>query len=188
MHQSRCQRRSGGFTLVEALVAVGLTTILMWGLLQLYASARRFSSTVTMEAALCSAGRAVLERMVRELSSATVRETYDLQITGGDLGSVSFHAPVGDDGEIVHIDYYIWDDDGKNVLMRREGSTSASFGLNVENFKVTCIDADGTAFSSSKSFPDELPMAVSLEILLSDRNHRATIALSSSAFLPGSGL
>lgn len=184
--------RSAGFTLIEALVAVGLTTILLWGLLQLYTSATRFSSTVTLEAELCSAGRAVLERMTREIGSASVRDdTHSLAIAnmGSQFSSIAFYAPVGDDGELVLVRYYTQDVDGKRVLMRDVEGTDASFGLTVQRFTITAIDDDGTELASGgKAFSDELPIAVNLELLLQDRDQRATIALSSSAFLPGSGL
>ena len=187
-------RQSAGFTLVEALVAVGLTTIMMWGLLQLYTSATRFSATVSVEAELISAGRAVLERMVREISTATVRQDgHDLDIAGSDLSTISFYAPLGDDGnEVVRVIYNTATDPatGRDTLVRTVDGNSASLGLDVQRFRVTYIDANGNMPSSatfSKSFSSELPMAIHIEILVSDVKNRATIALTSSAFLPGGG-
>jgi hypothetical protein len=169
-------------------VAVGLTTVMLWGLLQLYTSATRFSSTVTIEAELCSAGRAVLERMARETASATVRETgHTLVINnGGDFDTLSFWAPVGDDGEVVQVAYGTTDVNGKQALVRTVAGNPAQLGLNVERFNITHIKTDGTSggpYSSS----DELPLAVQFEILTRDTKGRAVIALSSSAFLPGGG-
>ena len=187
-------RQCAAFTLVEALVAVGLTTILMWGLLQLYTSATRFSATVTVEAELVSAGRAVLERMVREISTATIRQPgQNIAIAGSDLSTISFYAPLGDDGnEVVQVTYNTATDPatGRDTLLRTVDGNSASFGLDVQRFRVTYIDANGNSPSAatySKTFSTELPMAVHIEILVSDVKNRATIALTSSAFLPGGG-
>ena len=189
---AKADRKCSGFTLVEALVAIGLTTILLWGLLQLYSSATTFSSTVTTEAELCSAGRAVLERMTREISSATIRDSHLIAITGsGDFENFSFYAPIGDNGaEVVRVQYRANGSGTTRTLERNlgDGSNWASFGLNVERLKFGHIEADGTTGSGPKTFSNELPMAVNIEIRFSDRKKRATIALTSSAFLPGSGL
>jgi len=184
-------RKCAGFTLVEALVSVGLTTILMWGLLQLYTSATRFSATVSVEAELVSAGRAVLERMVREISTATVRDNYRIGISTSEFSAISFYAPIGDDGNEVAQVWYRADGSGTRRDLQRkvEGEADySSFGLDVERFRVTYIDENGVDRQGNGTPMSELPMAVHIEILVSDVKNRATIALTSSAFLPGGGL
>jgi len=189
-------RKCSAFTLVEALVSVGLTTILMWGLLQLYTSATRFSATVTVEAELVSAGRAVLERMVREISTATIRQPGQNIViaSSGEFSAIAFYAPIADGGNEVAQVWYRADGSGTRRDLQRKVAGEAdysSFGLDVERFRISYIDANGNTPSSatfSKTFSTELPMAVHIEILVSDIKNRATIALTSSAFLPGGGL
>ncbi len=118
-HLHPCRpRRSGGFTLVELLVSVGLTAVMMWGLLQLYTSATRFSATMFTEAELVSGGRAVLDRMSHELASAATPDTgylrLEFSVDGnpvtlqpGNFDFVQFVAPVGTDGQLAHVCYRI---------------------------------------------------------------------------------
>ena len=76
----------------------------------------------------------------------------------------------------------------KRALERRVGVDPwASFGLKAERLKFSYIKADGTHGSGAKTFTNELPLAIGIELRISDRKDRATIALTSSAFLPGSG-
>ena len=71
-------------------------------------------------------------------------------------------------------------------LERRAGTGDwASFGVNVERFDITALRADGV--ESNGPYTDALPVAVSIEIRIRDSKDRATIALTSSAFLPGGG-
>ncbi|MBM3957322.1 MAG: prepilin-type N-terminal cleavage/methylation domain-containing protein, partial [Gemmatimonadetes bacterium] len=110
-------RRSGGFTLVELLVSVGLTAVLMWGILQLYTSATRFSATMFTEAELVAGGRAALDRMSRELTSAATLDVgyIKMEFTPPDSNPVTFQpgtfdfiqfvAPVGTSGQLAHVCY-----------------------------------------------------------------------------------
>ena len=215
MLMPRLLRRSRprGFTLVEALVAIGLTTILLWGLLQLYSSATAFSSTVTVEAELCSAGRAVLERMVRELNGAVY---VDRPAPTPDLGymkisrnkvseevyfdAIQFVTAAAEGDKLVHIKYHATGTGSSRALKRAvndsaspsnstatDGAEGDPFGLNVESIKIEYLKSNGTQGSSYGSL-SSVPMAINIEIRFSDRKNRATIALTSSAFLPGSGL
>ena len=122
---SRRRRAARGFTLVELLVSVGLTAILLWGLLQLFTSATKFSSAVSTESELCGAGRALLSRMIREVTACAPLTTGYIRIvrTGDGFDSIQFVAPasgaatqydkvplgsrgVADDGsQLVHIKY-----------------------------------------------------------------------------------
>ena len=185
--------RRAAFTLVEALVAVGLTSLMLWGLLQLFTSATTFSSTVTTEAELVSAGRAVLERMVRETSAASLLDSHTLVIgaDSGEFETLSCYAPVGNDGaEVVQVQYRATGASGSTTraLERKAGTGPwAPFGLNVERLDISYIDANGTAGTGAKTFSTTPPLAIGIEIRMSDTKQRATIALTSSAFLPGSG-
>lgn len=111
-----------GFTLVELLVSVGLTAILMWGILQLYTQATRFSATMFAEAEMVTGGRAVLERMCHELASAATLDVGYLQITrdpSSGLDTLQFVAPVGPDGEMADVCYQVrQDSDGTYMLYR----------------------------------------------------------------------
>ncbi|HUT36772.1 MAG TPA: prepilin-type N-terminal cleavage/methylation domain-containing protein [Planctomycetota bacterium] len=122
-----CLRRRGGFTLVELLVSVGLTAMMMWGLLQLYSSATRFSATMFAEAELVAGGRAVLDRMCHELTSAATLDVGYLKITNdgaaagtGGFDTLQFVAPVGPNSEMAHVAYQIRDVDaqGNGMLYR----------------------------------------------------------------------
>lgn len=186
----RRTRRRAAFTLVEALVAVGLTSLMLWGLLQLFRSATTFSSTVTTEAELVSAGRAVLERMAREISAATTLDSHSIVLGGsGGFETLSFYAPLGDDGTKVIQIQYRTSGSGTTRSLERKADTGpwAPFGLNAERLDFSYIDADGNAGSGPKTFSTRPPLCVGIEIRVSDTKERATIALTSSAFLPGSG-
>ena len=50
--------RASGFTLIEVMVAVALTTLLLWGLLQVFREASRFSRAVQADSDLCAGGPA----------------------------------------------------------------------------------------------------------------------------------
>ena len=123
-------RRRGGFTLVERLVSVGLTAVLMWGLLQLYTSATRFSATMFTEAELVSGGRAVLDRMSHELASTATRDVGYLKISNDsvldgttglthDIDRIEFVAPVGGDGENAHVCYSLRPVSGGGFMLYR---------------------------------------------------------------------
>jgi prepilin-type N-terminal cleavage/methylation domain-containing protein len=124
---SRRRGAARGFTLVELLVSVGLTAILLWGLLQLFSSATKFSSAVSTESELCAAGRALLNRIAREVAACAPLQSTSGYIrivsTGDGFDSIQFVAPasgaatqytqvpsgslsVADDGsQLVHIKY-----------------------------------------------------------------------------------
>lgn len=112
MHLRPRTQRRGGFTLVELLVSVGLTSLLMWGILQLYSTATRFSSSMFTEADLVAGGRACLDRMSSELASAApldvgyLKITYDAATTNRCDG-IQFAAPIGDGGQLVHVWYRV---------------------------------------------------------------------------------
>lgn len=197
--------RTSGFTLVEVLVAVGLTAILLWGLLQLFSNATRFSSAVSSESDLFAAGRAALERMVRELESAATLDVAYLRISdSGDFDTIQFVAPVAQGGtKLAHVKYYTKDVDGAQVLHRGTNDTSSldspaacdgkSFGLAVERFNITYLahDYGGTEHSGglvAAHGGTDMPRSVRIEVRLRDPKGQAAITLQSGAFLPGAGL
>jgi len=116
---SRRPKAAWGFTLVELLVSVGLTAILLWGLLQLFTSATKFSSAVSTESELCASGRALLARMTREVAGIAPLTTGYIRIfnKGDGFDSIQFvgaasglgsqlPANAPDDGSLLaHIKY-----------------------------------------------------------------------------------
>ena len=118
--------RSAGFTLIEVMVAVGLTAVMLWGLLQLFTSATRFSSAVTTETELCAAGRAALERMCYELSQAALPSVAYLYIDsdGSGFDTLRFVAPVGEGGKsYLHVRYRAIGSGTTRTLVRATNST-----------------------------------------------------------------
>jgi len=179
---------SAGFTLVELLVAVGLTSILLWGMLQLFTSAQRFTTTLSAEAELCAMGRAVLERMTRELSTTVPPPNGIIPVMpdGGDFDSIRFKAPVVDGGITVGDVTYATSGSGSSqALERTVDGAPAPFGVNVSRFNVQYIDDTGTPRDGT---PAEMPRAIRIEIRLEDPRGQAALTLASSAYLPGSGM
>ncbi|NQT50512.1 prepilin-type N-terminal cleavage/methylation domain-containing protein [bacterium] len=211
MHLGRCPCRTSrraGFTLIEIMVSVGLTSIMLWGLLQLFTSATRFSSVVVNETELCAAGRAVLERMVREISSAAPPAIAYLHIdddSTGNFDAIRFVAPVGNRGrEMVHVKYHAVGTGGRRQLMRATeedhalGSApsapeynDAAFGVEIEGLTIRYISATGAITSgnySAAGLNDVLPRAVLLEVHLREVNGLARITLSTGVILPAGGI
>jgi hypothetical protein len=191
------------------MVAVGLTAVMLWGLLQLFTSATRFSSAVTNETELCAAGRAALERMVREITAAAPPNVAYLNIDGsGGFDYIEFVAPVGKGGaEMLHVKYHALADADGYVLARSSAGVSglagmdaapatygeqASFGVRIEGLTIRHIPPGGsepshTSFSASGE-DDLLPPAVLIELRLSDQRGLARITLSSAATLVAGGI
>jgi len=216
-------RRGGtarGFTLVELLVSIGLTALLLWGILQLYTSATRFSAAMFSEAELCAGGRAILDRLCHELTSAATLDVGYLKITNtGGFATIQFVAPVGEGNALSHVLYKV--DTGEHVgyLSRGtmapvsnnqipeqsafeeegEGKQYHPLGVKVDSFKIEYIDhgsSTGEPVSTTKTWQDAdatdgtidpMPRAVLVEIAVSDPKGRASIVLSSGAFLSASG-
>lgn len=202
----RASRRAG-FTLIEIMVSVGLTSIMLWGLLQLFTSATRFSSAVINETELCAAGRAVLERMVREISSAAPPAIAYLHIdddSAGNFDVIRFVAPVGDRGrEMVHVKYHAVGTGGRRQLMRATeedhalgsapttGYKDAAFGVEIEGLTIRYISVTGviTSGNYSAAGPNAvLPRAVLLEVHLREANGLARITLATGVILPAGGI
>ncbi len=198
-------RHRAGFTLIEVMVAVGLTSIMLWGLLQLFTSATRFSSAVTNETELCAAGRAALERMVREIGSAAPPDVSYLNIVkSAPFDTIRFVAPVADGGNtMAHVKYHVVTQGGRKILHRAVEAGSglsgapatydddASFGLEVEALSIKHITSGGNVSSGGVSVSGSgaiSPRAVLIELRLRDRKGLARITLSSGAILPGGGL
>jgi len=203
-----------GFTLVELLVAVGLTAILMWGLLNLYSFATRFSRTMFNEAELCAIGRAALDRLCRELASAAPLDVGYLQIkNNGVADEIRFVAPVGNGATYAHLRYHLKTDDTPPGLYRAikapaedneipTGDDSGTpIGVNVIGFNVTYIQEGSSTPSEpsdqeSRTWRDDdvtdgvqrLPRAVLVEITVADPASGAAVTLSSGATLGASGM
>jgi prepilin-type N-terminal cleavage/methylation domain-containing protein len=110
-----------GFTLVELLVAVGLTSVMLWGILQLFSSATRFSSTVTAQAELCASARTVLDRIVREVQAAATLDTGYLKIIDQTDGTV--------DADILQFVGRITDSSGNTRLGHIQFAISSGTGM-----------------------------------------------------------
>ena len=210
-------RRARGFTLVELLVSIGLTSLLLWGILQLYSSATRFSAAMFSEAELSAGGRAVLDRLCHELTSAATLDVGYLKITNADgFASIQFVAPVGEGNTLAHVLYNVDEDnylsrgtktpvsgtdipDESSLETTGEGVQYHSLGVKVDSFKIEYIDhgsSSGEPVSTDKIWKDadstdatieSLPRAVLVEIATSDPKGKASIVLSSGAFLSASG-
>lgn len=204
IRQRRRLHRRGGFTLIEVMVAVGLTSIMLWGLLQLFTTASRFSSAVTNETELAAAGRAALDRMAREIGSAAPPDVSYLRIIKSPpFDTIQFVAPVADGGNtMAHVKYHVVTQGGRKVLHRGVNDTSglssapgayddASFGIEVEALQIRHITSSGNVSTSPVSVSGSgaiSPKAVLLEIRLRDTKGLARITLSTGAILPGGGL
>jgi len=148
---------------VELLVAVGLTAILMWGLLQLYTSAVRFSTAMFAEAELCAGGRAALDRLSHELTSAATLDVGYMTMTNNTgepsrmlIDEIRFVAPVGVDNQLAHVRYYV-DDKGelrRAVLEPSDGAPLSdkdataslngdTLGINVRRFNISYVESSG---------------------------------------------
>jgi|GEM_PF-1694561 len=153
------------FTLVELLVSVSLTALLMWGILNLYSSATRFSATVFTETELVGGARAVLDRMCQELGSMTPLDVGYLKITRDTVGadssadSIQFVAPVGDNGALADVLYELRLDNGRYMLYRgiktpatingpappdRNAYAASPMGVAVDSMRILYIDDDTT--------------------------------------------
>lgn len=207
---------SEGFTLIELLVAVGLTAILMWGLLNLYSLATRFSSTMFNEAELCAIARAALDRLCRELASAATPDVGYLCIANNGVNDeIQFVAPVGDGATLAHLRYYLDSEANPPGLYRGVKTpvednelptgydSQTPIGVNVIGFNVQYMD-----YTSSSSTPQEpadqeekvwkdddvtdgiehLPRAVLVEITVADPRSDTTVTLSCGAHLGASGM
>jgi len=163
MHLRPRTQRRGAFTLVELLVAVGLTSLLMWGILQLYSTATRFSSTMFTEADLVAGGRAALDRMCSELASTApldvgyLKITYDPGATTNRFDGIQFVAPIGDGGQLVHVRYRV----DNNGMLTRDTSTATPttdapsdssystpptpLGVKADSLRIRYIDTDSTS-------------------------------------------
>jgi hypothetical protein len=191
-------------------VAVGLTAILLWGLLQLFTSASKFSSTVAIESELCAAGRAVLTRISREVAGAAPLYLAYLKIDdNGEFDGLQFVAPVAGGGtRLAHVKYGPKDTSGSYRRLGRKvkeptgdsdklsqvvaisESDLELLGVNVERFNIRYIDAGTSVVTSgSKTFTssDKMPQAILFEIRLRDPKGQASLTLSSAAYLPAAG-
>jgi prepilin-type N-terminal cleavage/methylation domain-containing protein len=163
-------RSRRGFTLVELLVAVGLTSVMLWGILQLFTSATRFSSTVTAQAELCASARTVLDRIVREVQAAATLDTGYLKIIDStktidgetvDADMLQFVGRITDSSgntRLGHIQFAISSETGmieRNIdppagpdgLDESQASfasaDAATFGLKIDGFNVRYIPMTG---------------------------------------------
>ena len=214
---------SRAFTLIELLVAIGLTAIILWGLLELYSSATRFASTMFTEAELCAGGRAVLDHFCRDLTGASTLSIGYLRIINGEddpnIDAVQFVAPVGEGGQLLHVIYRVHPVT-KTLIRGVKGPvedntiptnltdyTDSPLGVRVERFNVQYVDngsssgdpidvqlneatkdvtwRDDTPTDGTSS---RLPCAIFIEIQVVDPKGRASITLSSGAYLAGGGL
>ena len=209
----RSRRSRSAFTLIELMVAVGLTTVLLWGLLQLFSSASRFSTAVTTESELCAAGRAALERMCREIASMAslkvgyLKITCDADDSDGTFDTIQFVAPVGLNGQLAHVKFttrviptgralgrafrnYENDSSRLDDPTATDTTTPDDFGITVDRFKLSYIPSSAAMPPSrtSATFPSsgQLPLAVLIELRLHDPRGNAALTLSAAAVIPGS--
>jgi type II secretory pathway pseudopilin PulG len=193
--------RRAAFTLVELLVAVGLTSIMLWGLLQLFTSATRLSATVSAESELCSATRSVLNHMSRELSRAVTLDVGYIKLTNvsADFDKIEFVAPIPEaDGDVplTHIRYDVVSGslqrstkiDQTPATIPSTYTTEARFGLIVERFNVGYVPASGGAPVYTSATLTQMPSAIVIELRARDPKGAVVITMSTSAPLFGGGM
>jgi len=210
--------RRAAFTLVELLVSVSLTAVLMWGILQLYTQATRFSATMFSEAELVSGARAVLDRMCHELTSAATLDVGYMKITNDNttkLDTLQFVAPVGPNGELAHVRYRV-DTDGMLyrdvVVPNSDGdppltsvpadgvyasgtAINSPLGVKLDRIDIRYISYTSTTGSVTDGFAEwddpateHLPRAILVELHLANNQGTVSMIISSGAYLGGSGI
>jgi len=174
---------SRGFTLIEVLVAVGLTAAL---------SAALYSTFFSISGASERAGKAVdgyietgyfLERFSREARSSYYRRTNDLTFFNGgrdgDSGAVSFttmsypivskDAPSGD---LMAVNYFVREEDGRKDLMKEVWNPFQTEKFTVEvvegikGFEVSFFNGKDWAGAWDASLEGQTPRAVAVTVTL----------------------
>ena len=174
---------SGGFTLIEVLVAVGLTAAL---------SAALYSTFFSISGASSNAGKAVentieagyfLERFSREARASYYRRTDGLTFFNGgrdgDSGAVSFttmaypvfskDAPAGD---LSAVNYYVREDGGRKDLVKEVWDAFQAEKFTVEavedikGFEVSFFNGREWAGAWDASLEGQTPRAVAVTLTL----------------------
>jgi len=204
------QKRNAAFTLVELLVSVGLTAILLWGVVTLYSVATKLAATADAQAALTSTGYALLDRICREVETACPSSVGYLVIEKGQpFDTLRFMAPTPEHG-LTHLAYEVKTINGKERMLCRltkpgtDRTIPTAGGYTIEGPMGVRLDAltiehcgsagdvladggswqdlDGTGASSTR-----YPRSLLITISLSDPKGTTRMTLSSGAVLMCSG-
>lgn len=175
---------SGGFTLIEVLIAVGLTAAL---------SAALYSTFFSISGASSSAGKAVenyieagyfLDRFSREAAASYYRRTNEHTFFNGgrdkDSGAVSFttmtypvfskDAPTGD---LSAVNYYVREEGGRKVLVKEvwDAFQVEKFTFeaveDIKGFEVSFFNGREWAGAWDASLEGQTPRAIAVTLTLS---------------------
>lgn len=174
---------SRGFTLIEVLVAVGLTAAL---------SAALYSTFFSISSASERAGKAIdsyietghfLERFSREARSSYYRRTNDLTFFNGgrdgDSGAVSFTVmtwPVASkdapSSDLLAVNYFVREVSGRKDLMKEVWNPFQTEKFSVEvvegikNFEVSFFNGKDWAGAWDASLEGQTPRAIAVTVTL----------------------
>lgn len=181
---SRISKESRGFTLIEVLVAVGLTAIL---------AAALYSTFFSISGAGSRAGKTVdgyieagyfLDRFSKEVRSSYYRRTNQLTFFNGgrqgEAGAITFttltYPVVSKDapsGDLRAVNYYVREEGGKRDLMKEVWNPfqSEKFTVeaveNIKSFEVTFFNGKDWAGAWDASLEGQPPKAVGVKVVLS---------------------
>lgn len=181
---SRSEKAEGGFTLIEVLVAAGLTAVLVAALYSTFFSVSGASSRAqrTMDGYL-EAGY-FLDRFSREVRSAHYRRTDRLSFfNGGRQGeqwavtfttvthpAASREAPSGD---LAAVNYHVREKDGRKDLVKEVWSPFRAERYSVEaiedirRFEVRFFNGKDWSGAWDGALEGQLPRAVEVKVTLS---------------------
>lgn len=182
LRAARCAREDSGFTLVELLIAAGMSLLIGASALALMEASTPLSNAEYMRQTSISEGRASLQRMVRELRGAT-----SINSTAGNV--VDFNANTNAGPKRI---VYACDDSATVVGLRSCTRYVGTVGGSVGATGQLVIDRVVNGTTSQPVFrysPDRIrPTRVTVQIVLPSRaespvgyNHR--IVINDAAFL-----
>lgn len=179
----RISRGSRGFTLIEVLVAVGLTAIL---------AAALYSTFFSISGAGSSAGKTVdgyieagyfLDRFSREVRSSYYRRTNELTFFNGgrqgEAGAITFTTmtfPVmskeSPSGDLMAVNYYVKEEGGRKGLMKevwnpfQEERFTVEVIEDIKSFEVSFFNGKDWSGAWDASLEGQTPKAVEVKVTL----------------------
>jgi type IV pilus assembly protein PilW len=140
MRNVNAKRTQNGFTLVEVMISLALTSLLVLGAGTLFSTTGRGNRTQTSIAALNETGRFAIDVMARDIRAAGYRDT------GWTLGSIQ-DAIVAVDGEPA--------DGGDTITIQYESARDCNFDLTAAGLATNVYSiVDGTLDCNGQSVVD----------------------------------